>query len=270
MKPGDRNPNRQGLERTGTLPFMAMELLENEGFDGKIPRRYDHELESFTWVLVWVSRCVLDGVECKLPDLLSEWLGHNNDEVYKSKVVFMLEQRGIPTTPDYEGLGKVTESWIQIWDNYLRERAESVETPSIERTDSEYLQALVAACGRCSKTNPVASVPIGLSWVDALTDLKFTTPDTSALPASPPNPTEVGEHPLLHRSSNGGSPSGGDNLDTSDDDMYVEDDGASLPNDTEFDDTDGDSQPGRDTNTNTDNESHDGDGNEDRVSRLSA
>jgi len=30
--PGDRNPNRQGLERTGTLPFMAMELLREKGF----------------------------------------------------------------------------------------------------------------------------------------------------------------------------------------------------------------------------------------------
>jgi len=38
MKPGDRNPNRQGLERTGTLPFMAVQLLEDEGFDGKVPR----------------------------------------------------------------------------------------------------------------------------------------------------------------------------------------------------------------------------------------
>ena len=56
MNPGDRNPNRQGLERTGTLPFMAVELLQNEGFDGKVPRRYEHELESFSWVLVCVSR----------------------------------------------------------------------------------------------------------------------------------------------------------------------------------------------------------------------
>jgi hypothetical protein len=66
MEPGDRNPNRQGLERTRTLPFMAVELLESEGFDGKIPRRYDHELESFSWVLVWVSRSVLSGQESQV------------------------------------------------------------------------------------------------------------------------------------------------------------------------------------------------------------
>jgi len=55
MKPGDLNLNRQGLERTGTLPFMAMELLREKGFDGKIPRRYEHELGSFAWVRSWTS-----------------------------------------------------------------------------------------------------------------------------------------------------------------------------------------------------------------------
>ena len=64
MEPGDKRPNRrQGLERTGTLPFMALELLLEDGFNGKIPRRYDHEFESFAWVLVWVSKRVVDGEE---------------------------------------------------------------------------------------------------------------------------------------------------------------------------------------------------------------
>ena len=67
MQPGDRNPSRQGLERTGTLPFMAVELLHQKGFDGKIPQQYDHELKSFTWVLVWVSRCVVGGKEYEPP-----------------------------------------------------------------------------------------------------------------------------------------------------------------------------------------------------------
>ena len=70
IKPGDRNSNRQGLERTGTLPFMDMELLREKGFDGKFPRRYEHELESFAWVLVWVSRCVIGGAECERPQRL--------------------------------------------------------------------------------------------------------------------------------------------------------------------------------------------------------
>jgi hypothetical protein len=70
----------------------------------------------------------------------------------------------------------------------------------------------------------------------------------------------------LERSDDGPSPSDPGNLDISDDDMYVDDHGASLPNDTECDDTDcdGDRQPGRGTNTNTDSETLDTDGNEER------
>ena len=114
MKPGDRNPNRQGLERTGTLPFMAVELLHEKGFDGKIPRRSEHELESFAWVLVWVSRCVVGGEEYEPPLRLRQWLSNNNDEVYLSKLGFMREQWEIPTTPDYESLAMVIGSWVDI------------------------------------------------------------------------------------------------------------------------------------------------------------
>ena len=201
MKPGDRNPNRQGLERTGTLPFMAVELLHEKGFDGKIPRRYEHELESFAWVLVWVSRCVVGGEEYEPPLRLRQWLSNNNDEVYLSKLGFIREQWEIPTTPDYEKLGILTGSWIRIWDNHLREREGPFETPLVEKANSEYLRALVEACTKCSKTNPIASVPIEVSWVNGLADLKFTTPDVSALPASPPDPIEVEEHPPLHYSN---------------------------------------------------------------------
>jgi len=41
-----------GQENTGTLPFMALDLLSEEGLRGVIPRRYRHEAESFTWTLV--------------------------------------------------------------------------------------------------------------------------------------------------------------------------------------------------------------------------
>jgi len=206
-----------------------VELLHEKGFNGKIPRRYDHELESFAWVLVWVSRCVAGGEECEGPQRLKEWLGHNNDEVYKSKLAFIREQWEIPTTPDYESLAMVTVSWIRIWDNYLREREELSGTPFIEKTNSEYLQALVDACVRCSQTNPIALVPVDLAWVDGLADLKFTVPGYMTVPA--PDSTVFKEQTPLQRISHGQSLLDGGDLDMSDDDMYVDDEGASLPND---------------------------------------
>ncbi|KAG0699565.1 hypothetical protein DFH29DRAFT_1014299, partial [Suillus ampliporus] len=47
-------PGPQGNERTGTVPFMAFDLLTPEGQSGNVEHLYHHDLESFMWVLVWV------------------------------------------------------------------------------------------------------------------------------------------------------------------------------------------------------------------------
>jgi hypothetical protein len=44
-----------GKERTGTIPFMAMDLLTDEAIEGKVEHLYRHDAESFIWVLTWVS-----------------------------------------------------------------------------------------------------------------------------------------------------------------------------------------------------------------------
>lgn len=49
------SPHKRGRERTGTIPFMAIELLQKGYFEGKIARSYRHDVESFLWVLVWAS-----------------------------------------------------------------------------------------------------------------------------------------------------------------------------------------------------------------------
>jgi len=41
-----------GQDNTGTLPFMALDLLSEEGLLGEIPRHYRHEAESFAWCLI--------------------------------------------------------------------------------------------------------------------------------------------------------------------------------------------------------------------------
>lgn len=45
-----------GQERTGTVPFMAWDLLSRFGLDGQLPRYYRHDLESLTlWVPLWLG-----------------------------------------------------------------------------------------------------------------------------------------------------------------------------------------------------------------------
>ncbi|KIM42704.1 hypothetical protein M413DRAFT_444376 [Hebeloma cylindrosporum] len=236
MKPGDQNPNRQGLERTGTLPFMALQLLGNKGFNGKVPRRYRHELECFAWVLVWVSRCVVDGEKCEPPWHLKRWLGHDNEDVMGSKLLFMRKQREIPMTSDYLWLESVVFRWIKSWDLLDQERLDSNPLrPPPEKTDSEHLQTFIAICTECAAANTTVSVPIDITWVDGLADLKFSIRGVPASPTSPLETAAAAEHPPLHSNGETHSDSG-----NSDYDMYVDDDGASFPNDTEFESTDGD------------------------------
>ena len=54
---GERSNNKQ---RTGTLPFMAIELLSASD---PIVHKYEHDVESFYWVLLYAVLCAEDGRE---------------------------------------------------------------------------------------------------------------------------------------------------------------------------------------------------------------
>ncbi|KAG2080319.1 uncharacterized protein F5147DRAFT_591552 [Suillus discolor] len=52
----------QGNERTGTVPFMARELLTEDDQQGKVKHLYHHDLESFMWVFAWICLRYREGV----------------------------------------------------------------------------------------------------------------------------------------------------------------------------------------------------------------
>ncbi|KIM36710.1 hypothetical protein M413DRAFT_31540 [Hebeloma cylindrosporum] len=199
MDPGARNPNRQGLERTGTLPFMALELLRADGFEGKVPRRYEHELESFSWILVWVSRCVHNGQESRRPHHLEEWLGRNN--VCRIKVEFIENQDWDPMSPDYGCLHQLLKTWVT--ENYQRlfRKRQSTQVAGDEKTDKEHLQALVALCMKCAEKDPFVAVPIDIGWIDGLADLNY--PAAGHLPTFRPASSMAEAQIPLQRSGDG-------------------------------------------------------------------
>ncbi|KIK33251.1 hypothetical protein CY34DRAFT_29547, partial [Suillus luteus UH-Slu-Lm8-n1] len=45
----------RGYERTGTVPFMAVDLLTKRGQRGEVKHLYRHDLESFIWCFAWIS-----------------------------------------------------------------------------------------------------------------------------------------------------------------------------------------------------------------------
>jgi hypothetical protein len=50
-----------GNERTGTIPFMAIELLSPKAIERKVEHLYRHDAESLIWVLTWVCLRYEDG-----------------------------------------------------------------------------------------------------------------------------------------------------------------------------------------------------------------
>ncbi|KAH7904499.1 hypothetical protein BJ138DRAFT_904802, partial [Hygrophoropsis aurantiaca] len=53
--------NQQGHERTGTIPFMAIQLLKQQSIAGHRGHLYQHDAESFIWVLTWLSLAYENG-----------------------------------------------------------------------------------------------------------------------------------------------------------------------------------------------------------------
>jgi len=86
--PGTECPSKIGHRRTGTLVFMALELLDS--LDGEIPRHYRHELESFVWVLLWAGLLhQVDQKLCRSPRHILDWVDLDPNNVYEKKSAFL-------------------------------------------------------------------------------------------------------------------------------------------------------------------------------------
>jgi len=70
-------PQPSGTEHTRIMPFIALDLLTDEAWEGKIARQYPHDCESFAWVLLWIcNRCNSGKDICNAPlgELITPWL----------------------------------------------------------------------------------------------------------------------------------------------------------------------------------------------------
>jgi serine/threonine protein kinase len=79
----------QGNERTGTVPFMALELLTKEGQRGEVKHSYRHDLESFMWVLPWVCLRYKNGNLRTSDRPLDEWATKDAQTVCEKKLFFL-------------------------------------------------------------------------------------------------------------------------------------------------------------------------------------
>ncbi|KAG2360900.1 hypothetical protein BDR07DRAFT_102286 [Suillus spraguei] len=82
-----------GKERTGTVPFIAIDLLAQDAILGKVAHLYRHDAESLVWVLVWVCLRYQGGKLLRNGRLLDDWLKVDALGCEEKKSAFMFKFR---------------------------------------------------------------------------------------------------------------------------------------------------------------------------------
>ncbi|KZS99784.1 uncharacterized protein LAESUDRAFT_732882 [Laetiporus sulphureus 93-53] len=102
-----------GQERTGTVPFMAMDLLSREYFRGEIARLYRHDFESFLWILLYR---LLRGFTTEQNKDLGKWNTGNYKDCFESKSAFLARYMGTWEATDENALvWKGVGFWLFRW-----------------------------------------------------------------------------------------------------------------------------------------------------------
>ena len=98
-------------ERTGTIPFMALDLLSVHNWRGRMTRLYRHELEGFIWILVWVF-IQYDGSKLKEAKLVN-WSTGNYSQCRLAKRDMMDNPNQHPPMKFWKFLWPVAEDLLE-------------------------------------------------------------------------------------------------------------------------------------------------------------
>ena len=108
----------RGTDRTGTVTFMAIHLLNKKYWDGLIKRQYHHELEAFVWVLPFVFLRYQD--RAAVPNtIVEEWMTSDYATCHekKSSFLFNLRQHHDSVQPDFKKVWQIARkllSWVAL------------------------------------------------------------------------------------------------------------------------------------------------------------
>ena len=120
------NHSTTNNDRTGTIPFMAIDLLEG-GYDKGAPRLYRHDLESFVWVLTYitVAKVEYEGHTIKISPLpnVDTWF---IDRDYADRLVHTSSKRHLQlgygsaqqVSGRYSCYSKVIREMIRYWGDF--------------------------------------------------------------------------------------------------------------------------------------------------------
>jgi serine/threonine protein kinase len=129
-----------GFECTGTIPFMALQLIDPNIKSGSIKHAYHHDWESFIWVLFWIFGCYKDGQELSSRSRAFElWLSPESHISYKCKLADLIKPRGVPIMRTFEHYKERLYDMLQLaFDNDKQTSSNPTQPSSPERDKKLY------------------------------------------------------------------------------------------------------------------------------------
>ena len=128
-------PNRKptAKDNTGTMPFLALDLLNEEAFKGLVPRLYRHDAESFAWCLIYICVCMGKDDQGRIrtinPHPLSSWFTHMTSS-YASKIT--LNSRGfLNELPLHRGTTPLVVALCVHWVRRYQDQIESKDSANL-------------------------------------------------------------------------------------------------------------------------------------------
>jgi len=150
---------QSGQDNTGTLPFMALDLLSEEGLRGEIPRLYRHEAESFAWSLICLCLSTVEGADGKNytrdPHPLLKWFQDwSTSHDAKHGLQFRRHYKpGVPLV--HQNTKPLAQALHEFWlDRYKTQFPRQLSGPKT----AEYGQELMQVIGH-KMSNPIKPPP---------------------------------------------------------------------------------------------------------------
>ena len=135
-----------GQDNTGTLPFMALDLLSEEGLCGRIARRYRHDAESFAWCLVCLYLSMVEGADgencTRNPHPLPTWF-QNCSSSLDSKVSFQWRNHNPDVSLVHSNTRSLALNLHEFWlDRYWAQFPSRAERAEMTANKKMHLQEL--------------------------------------------------------------------------------------------------------------------------------
>jgi hypothetical protein len=133
-------PRPSGTDPTGTIPFMAFDLLTRDAWDGKVEQLYRHDCESFAWVLLWICCRYENGKEITNAPL-GEFITNDYDQCFIKKYCILARLKQIRPTTSYRNFWKASVALLSVFVMKRHDRDyRGKERKSLEPTNNEVVQ----------------------------------------------------------------------------------------------------------------------------------